>query len=75
MANSNENISLTVNESQMSMTESQITSEGMIHSTPVPTKRTEDNEIMRMMQMLFNIQNNKFDEKFNELKEQNNEHK
>ena len=34
-------------------------------STPVPTKRTDENEIVKMMQTLFNIQNSKFDEKFN----------
>ena len=68
MANDNENISLTINESQTSVTESQITSEGILHSTPVPTKRPEENEIVKMMQTLFKIQNVKFDEKFNEHK-------
>ena len=54
MANNNENVSLTdiVNESQinveLSVTESQIMSEG-IHSTPVPIKKAEENEITKMM--------------------------
>ena len=61
MANDNENISLTVNESQTSRTESKLMSEGIVHSTPVTSKRTEENEIVKMMQTLFNIQNAKFD--------------
>ena len=66
MANNYENVSLTdtVNESQISVTESQIMSEG-IHSTPVTIKKAEDNELMKMMQMLFNVKFDKFDEKFN----------
>ena len=71
MANNSDNSSLTANESQTSMTESKIMSEETVHSTPVISKRTEENDIVKIMQTLFEIQNNKFDEKFNELKEQN----
>ena len=80
----NENVSLTdsANESQTSVTESQIMSGGIIHSTPVPTNKAEDNEIMKMMQTLFNEQKNeirevqndfnvKFDEVKNEIKKRN----
>ena len=69
MADNKENVSITdsANDSQTSVTESQIMSES-VHSTPVPTKRTDENEIVKMMQTLFNIQNAKFDEKFNEQK-------
>ena len=42
MANDNENISLTVNESQMSMTESKMMSEGF-HSTPVTIEKANFN--------------------------------
>ena len=58
------------NSSEISITESQIMSEGD-QSTPIVNKRTEENEIVKIMQTLFEIQNYKFDEKFNELKEQN----
>ena len=57
------------NSSEICITESQIMSEGD-QSTPIVNKRTEENEIVKIMQTLFEIQNNKFDEKFNELKEQ-----
>ena len=81
MANDNENISLTVNESQTSMTESKMMSEG-VHSTPVTSKKTEDNEMIKMMKLLFNeqksdireIQSNlniKLDEVKNEIRKQN----
>ena len=63
-----------VNLSEISITESQIMSEGD-QSTSVISKRTEGNEIVKIMQTLFEIQNNKFDEKFNELKEQNSDFK
>ena len=67
----NENVSLAdnTNESQTSATESQIMSGEIIHSTPVPTNRADENQIVKMMQTLFNIQNNKFDEKFSNLDE------
>ena len=42
-------------------------------STPVINKRTEENEIVKIMQTLFEIQNNKFDEKFSDLKSDINE--
>ena len=75
MADNNENVSLTdiENESQMNIelsgTESKIMSEG-IHSTPVLIKKSEENDMMKMMQLLFNEQSvkwNKFDEKFNKF--------
>ena len=53
------------NNSEMSITESQVMSEGY-QSMPVPTKRTDDNDMSKIMQML-----NKLDMKFDELKEQN----
>ena len=87
MAENKENSSLlsitdSMNNSQISMTESVVMSEGIVHSTPVPNNRVENNEIMKMMQMLFSeqkseirgIQNNfniKFDEIKNEIKKQN----
>ena len=83
MANNSENSSLTANESQTSMTESLIMSEG-VHSTPVANKKTDDNDMIKMMQMLlnekfsklymkFDEQNVKFDEKFSDLKSDVNE--
>ena len=62
MADNKENVSITdsTNNSQISMTESLVMSEGIIHSTLLPTNRADNNEIMKMMQMLFNTQNNKF---------------
>ena len=45
----------------------------VIHSTPVPIEISEDNELMKMMQLLFNEQSvklNKFDEKFDEVKDE-----
>ena len=60
------------NNSEMSITESQIMSEGG-QSTPIINKRTEENEIVKIMQTLFEIQNNKFDEKFTDLKSDINE--
>ena len=73
------NSSLTIfftmaNSSEISITESQIMSEGD-QSTPVINKRTEENEIVKIMQTLFEIQNNKFDEKFSDLKSDINENK
>ena len=55
------------NNSEMSITEPQIMSEGY-QSTPVISKRTEENDIVKIMQTLFEIQNNKFDKKFSDLK-------
>ena len=65
MANNSENSSLTANESQTSMTESINMSKG-VHSTPVANKKTDDNDMSKIMEML-----NKLDIKFDELKEQN----
>ena len=42
----------------MSVTESQIMSEG-VHSTPVTIKKAEDNDMIKMMKLLFNEQNAK----------------
>ena len=55
MADSHETVSVTdsVDESQISVTESQIMNEG-VHSTPVPSKKVEDNDMMSMMQLLLN---------------------
>ena len=73
MAENKENSSLlnitdSTNNSQISMTESVVMSEGIVHSTPVPNNRAENKEIMEMMQMLFNTQNNNFNVKFDEIK-------
>ena len=38
------------------MTESVVMSEGIVHSTPISNNRVENNEIMKMMQMLFSEQ-------------------
>ena len=57
------------NNSEISITESEIMSGG-IHSTPVPTKRVEENDVIKMMRLLFdekfNEQSIKFDDKFHE---------
>ena len=63
MANLNENISIT--DSQNSITESLIMSEG-VHSTPVTNKKTDDNDMIKIMQMLLNEKFNKLDMKFDE---------
>ena len=52
------------NSNETSRTESEIMGDS-IHSTPAPSKRVEENDIIRMMKLLFNEQNIKFD-KFNE---------
>ena len=58
------------NNNKTSITESEIMSEG-IHSTPIPTKRVEKNDVIKMMRLLldekFNEQNIKFDVKFDEV--------
>ena len=59
MANQKENVSITDN--QNSITESQIISDEIVHSTPVPTKRTVDNDMVKIMQMLLNEKFNKLD--------------
>ena len=88
MAENNENVSLTdvENESQMnaelSGTESKIMDE-LSHSTPVPIKKSEDNDTIKMMQLLLErntmlctsfseqtVKLNKFDEKFDEVKDE-----
>ena len=71
MAENKENSSLlsitdSTNNSQISMTESIVMSEGVVHSTPVPKNRAENSEIIKTMQMLFNQKFSKLDEKFNE---------
>ena len=87
MAENKENSSLlnitdSTNNNQISMTESVVMSEGIVHSTPVSNNRVENNEIMKMMQMLFSeqkseirgIQNNfniKCEELKNEIQRQN----
>ena len=68
-----ENVSLAdnTNESQTSATESQIMSGEIIHSTPVPTNRADENQIVKMMQALFSEQKNEFNEVKNEIRKQN----
>ena len=49
------------NNNETSRTESEMMSDS-IHSTPDPTKRVEENDIIRMMKLLFNEQSVKFDQ-------------
>ena len=53
------------NNNETSITESEMMG-GSIHSTPAPTKRVEENDIIRMMKLLFNEQSIKFDTKLDE---------
>ena len=67
------------NNSEISVTESEIMGES-IHSTPAPTKRVEENDVIKMMKLLFDEQNtrldnfsdkfNQFDEQFNDIKKE-----
>ena len=54
MADNRETVSVTdsVDDNQISVTESQIMNEG-VHSTPVTTKKAEDNDLIKMMKLLF----------------------